>query len=155
MRGNTNVIKLLNTLLTGELSAADQYFVHSRMYQDWALEKLYERIAHESTEELQHADQLIQRILFLEGTPDVASRDPLRIGTDVPSMLANDLKLELEVISALKNAIKTTEAEQDYQTREILEELLKDTEEDHTYWLEKQLGLIDKIGLENYLQAQM
>jgi bacterioferritin len=155
MRGNTNVIKLLNTLLTGELSAADQYFVHSRMYQDWGLEKLYERIAHESTEELQHADQLIQRILFLEGTPDVASRDPLRVGADVPSMLANDLKLELEVISALKNAIKTTEAEQDYQTREILEELLKDTEEDHTYWLEKQLGLIDKIGLENYLQAQM
>jgi bacterioferritin len=155
MRGNTNVIKLLNTLLTGELSAADQYFVHSRMYQDWGLEKLYERIAHESTEELQHADQLIQRILFLEGTPDVASRDPLRVGADVPSMLANDLKLELEVISALKNAIKTTEAEQDYQTREILEELLKDTEEDHTYWLEKQLGLIDKIGLENYIQAQM
>jgi bacterioferritin len=155
MRGNTNVIKLLNTLLTGELSAADQYFVHSRMYQDWGLEKLYERIAHESTEELQHADQLIQRILFLEGTPDVASRDPLRVGADVPSMLANDLKLELEVISALKNAIKTTEAEQDYQTREILEELLKDTEEDHTYWLEKQLGLIDKRGVENYIQAQM
>ena len=155
MRGNKKVLKILNTLLTGELSAADQYFVHSRMYQDWGLDKLYERIAHEAQEELQHADQLIQRILFLEGTPDVASRDPLRIGKDVPSMLANDLKLELEVVAALKSAIKTVEAEQDYQTREILEVLLKDTEEDHTYWLEKQLGLIDKIGVQNYLQAQM
>ena len=155
MRGNKKVIKILNTLLTGELSAADQYFVHSRMYQDWGLEKLYERIAHEAQEELQHADQLVQRILFLEGTPDVASRDALRIGSDVPGMLANDLKLELEVVAALKKAIKTVEEEQDYQTREILEVLLKDTEEDHTYWLEKQLGLIDKMGLENYLQAQM
>jgi len=125
------------------------------MYQDWGLEKMYERIAHESEEELQHADKLIQRILFLEGTPAVASRDSLRIGNDVPSMLRNDLKLELEVVSALKEAIKITEQEQDYQTREILEDLLKDTEQDHTYWLEKQLGLIDKIGLENYLQSQM
>lgn len=155
MRGNKKVIKVLNTLLTGELSAADQYFVHSRMYQDWGLDKLYERIAHESQEELQHADGLIQRILFLEDKPDVASRDALKIGNDVPSMLANDLKLELEVVAALKKAIKIAEDEQDYQTREILEVLLKDTEEDHTYWLEKQLGLIKKIGLENYLQTQM
>lgn len=155
MRGNKKVIKILNTLLTGELSAADQYFVHSRMYQDWGLDKLYERIAHESQEELQHADELIQRILFLEGTPDVASRDALGIGSNVPSMLANDLKLELTVVSALKKAIKIVEEEQDYQTREILEVLLKDTEEDHTYWLEKQLGLIEKLGLPNYLQSQM
>jgi bacterioferritin len=155
MRGNKKVIKVLNTLLTGELSAADQYFVHSRMYQDWGFDKLYERIAHESQEELQHADQLIQRILFLQGTPDVASRDSLAIGSDVPSMLANDLDLELQVVSALKKAIKITEQEQDYQSREILEELLKDTEEDHTYWLEKQIGLIEKIGLENYLQKQI
>lgn len=155
MRGNKKVIKILNTLLTGELSAADQYFVHSRMYQDWGLDKLYERIAHESQEELQHADELIQRILFLEGTPDVASRDALGIGSNVPSMLANDLKLELTVVSALKKAIKIVEEEQDYQTREILKVLLKDTEEDHTYWLEKQLGLIEKLGLPNYLQSQM
>lgn len=155
MRGSQKVIEVLNTLLTGELSAADQYFVHSRMYQDWGLDKLYERIAHEAQEELQHADELIQRILFLEGTPDVAARDPLKIGTDVPSMLANDLTLELEVVTALKAAIKIAEEEQDYQTREVLEVLLKDTEEDHTYWLEKQLGLIEKISLENYLQMQM
>jgi bacterioferritin len=155
MRGNKKVISILNTLLTGELSASDQYFVHSRMYQDWGLEKMYERISHEAEEELQHADQLIQRILFLQGTPDVASRDSLRIGKDVPGMLKNDLILELEVVSALKEAIKLTEQEQDYQTRKILEALLKDTEQDHTYWIEKQLGLIDKIGLENYLQSQM
>jgi len=155
MRGSKKIIEVLNTLLTGELTAADQYFVHSRMYQDWGLDKLYERIAHESQEELQHADELIRRILFLEGVPDVASRDALGIGKDVPSMLANDLKLELDVVSALKKAIKIAEQEQDYQTRETLEVLLKDTEEDHTYWLEKQLGLIKKIGLENYLQTQM
>lgn len=155
MKGNTKVINILSTLLTGELSAADQYFVHSRMYKDWGFEKLYERIAHENQEELQHADKLIQRILFLEGTPDVASREPLRIGQDVPGMLNNDLKLELEVVAALKDAIKITENEKDFVTRSILEELLKDTEEDHTYWLEKQLGLIEKTGLENYLQSQM
>ncbi len=155
MRGNEQVIEVLNTLLTGELSAADQYFVHSRMYQDWGLEKLHARIAHETEEELQHADQLIRRILFLEGTPDVASRDALRIGKDVPGMLKNDLQLELEVVAALKIAIEIAEKHQDYQTREILQGLLKDTEEDHTYWLEKQLGLIDRVGLENYLQSQM
>ena len=155
MRGNDEVIEVLNTLLTGELSAADQYFVHSRMYQDWGLEKLYQRIAHETEEELQHADRLIQRILFLEGAPDVASRDSLHIGRDVPGMLKNDLQLELEVVAALKIAIGIAEKHQDYQTREILESLLKDTEEDHTYWLEKQLRLIDKIGLQNYLQSQM
>ncbi|BCG63176.1 MAG: bacterioferritin [Methyloprofundus sp.] len=155
MRGNEKVLETLNTLLTGELSAADQYFVHSRMYQGWGLNKLYERIAHETEEELQHADALIQRILFLDGTPNVAKRDELKVGTDVQSMLANDLELELQVVTALKAAIKIVEEQQDYQTREILEVLLKDTEEDHTYWLEKQLGLIGMIGLENYLQAQM
>ncbi len=155
MKGNQKVIDTLNTLLTGELSAADQYFIHSRMYQDWGLQKLFERLEHESKEELEHAEKLIERILFLEGKPDVAARDPLRVGDDVPSMLKNDLTLELEVVAALKDAIALCEANKDYQTREILEELLKDTEEDHTYWLEKQLGLIDKIGLQNYLQSQM
>ncbi|VAW94966.1 Bacterioferritin [hydrothermal vent metagenome] len=155
MKGNKKVIDTLNTLLTGELSAADQYFIHSRMYQDWGLQKLFERLEHESKEELEHAEKLIERILFLEGKPDVAARDPLRVGSDVPGMLKNDLTLELEVVAALKEAIALCESQKDYQTREILEVLLKDTEEDHTYWLEKQLGLIDKIGLQNYLQSQM
>lgn len=155
MKGNQKVIDTLNKLLTGEMSAADQYFIHSRMYQDWGLDKLYERLKHESEEELEHAAKLVERILFLEGMPDVASREALRIGKDVPEMMKNDLSYELDVGNALKDAIKICEDEHDYQSREILEVLLKDTEEDHTYWLEQQLGLIDKLGLQNYLQSQM
>jgi len=155
MQGDQKIIDTLNKLLTGEMSAADQYFIHSRMYQDWGLDKLYERLKHEAEEELLHATQLVERILFLEGTPDVASREALRIGKDVPEMLKNDLTYELEVGAALKEAIAICETHKDYQTREVLEVLLKDTEEDHTYWLEQQLGLIDKIGLQNYLQSQM
>ena len=109
----------------------------------------------DENDEKQHADALIKRILFLEGTPDVGNRIPLNIGKDVQEMLANDLALERQVIEALKNAIAVCEKEHDYQTREILEGMLADTEEDHTYWLEKQLGLIDKVGLQNYLQSQM
>ncbi len=155
MKGDSKVIDILNSLLTNELSAADQYFVHSRMYQDWGLNKLYERIAHETQEELEHATRLVERILFLEGTPDVASREKLNVGSDVPSMLKNDLAVEYDVANRLKDAIAYCEQVKDYQTREILEVLLKDTEEDHAYWLEQQLGLIDKVGLQNYLQSQM
>jgi len=155
MKGNKNVISTLNSLLTNELSAADQYFIHSRMYQDWGLEKLFERIKHESEEELEHAAALVERILFLEGTPDVASREALNVGKDVTTMLKNDLAVEYDVGRQLKDAIALCEKEKDFQTREILEVLLKDTEEDHTYWLEQQLGLIGKLGIENYLQSQM
>ena len=155
MKGNQKVIDTLNKLLTNELSAADQYFIHARMYEDWGLNKLFERIKHESEEELEHATALVQRILFLEGVPDVASREALNIGNDVPSMLTSDLAIEYDVGKQLKQAIALCEAEKDFQTREILEVLLKDTEEDHTYWLEMQLGLIDKVGIQNYLQSQM
>ncbi len=155
MKGNQAIIDTLNKLLTNELSAADQYFIHSRMYEDWGLEKLFERIKHEAEEELEHASALVERILFLEGTPDVASREALNIGKDVPAMLKSDLAIEYSVGQQLKDAIALCETEKDYQTREILEVLLRDTEEDHAYWLEQQLGLIDKIGLENYLQKQM
>jgi bacterioferritin len=155
MKGNQKVIDTLNKLLTNELSAADQYFIHARMYEDWGLNKLFERIKHESEEELEHATALVQRILFLEGVPDVASREALNIGKDVPSMLTSDLAIEYDVGKQLKEAIALCEAEKDFQTREILEVLLRDTEEDHTYWLEMQLGLIDKVGIQNYLQSQM
>ncbi len=155
MKGNQKVIGALNSLLTGELSAADQYFVHSEIYADMGLGELYDRLSHEKEEELDHAKKLIERILFLEGQPDVASRVKLNIGHDVPSMLQSDLDLELTVVDDLKSAIALCEGEKDYQTRNILVELLEDTEEDHTYWLEKQLGLIDKIGLANYLQSKM
>ncbi|MBT3045610.1 MAG: bacterioferritin [Candidatus Thiodiazotropha sp.] len=155
MKGNQKVIGQLQKLLRGELAARDQYFTHSRMYEDWGLSRLYERINHEMEDETQHADALIKRLLFLETTPDLSEQDALRIGSDVPTMLKNDLDVEYGVIAALKEAIAICEAEQDFQTREILESMLADTEEDHAYWLEKQLGLIEKIGLQNYLQSQV
>lgn len=155
MKGEQKIIDVLNQLLAGELAAMDQYFIHSRMYDDWGLSKLHERIAHEMEDETGHASTLIERILFLEGTPDMSTRCGLNIGKDVTEMLGNDLKLEYTVVSDLRAAITTCENSKDYQTRELLEVMLKDTEEDHAYWLEKQLGLIDRIGLQNYLQAQL
>jgi len=155
MKGDNQVLGHLNALLAGELTAADQYFIHSRMYENWDLPKLQERVAHEMSEELDHASRLIARILFLEGTPDLSRRDPLSIGKDAPEMLANDLALELKVVGHLREVIASCEQAGDYQTREILEGMLADTEEDHAYWLEKQLGLIQRVGLQNYLQSQM
>ena len=155
MKGDKKVIEHLNKLLAAELAAIDQYFIHSRMYEDWGLTKLQERIGHEMTDETAHADALIKRILFLEGTPDLSTREGLNIGKDVAEMLKSDLDLEVEVAENLKKAIAYCESVNDYQTREILGVLLRDTEEDHAYWLEKQLGLIEKIGMSNYLQSQM
>ncbi|MFM7440154.1 MAG: bacterioferritin [Snowella sp.] len=155
MKGKAQVLEQLYLLLRGELAARDQYFTHSRMYADWGLTKLYERINHEMADETQHAAALIERILFLEGIPDLSQQDGLKIGKTVPEMLRNDLEFEYKVIGDLKTAIAVCEQEQDYQTRDILLKILADTEEDHSYWLEKQLGLIEKIGLQNYLQSQM
>lgn len=155
MKGNKNVLAALNELLQEELTAADQYFIHSRMYEDWGFSKLHERIAHEAEEELEHASLLIERILFLEGTPQMGPRHALNIGSTVPEMLKSDLDYEYQVADKLRITIKLCESESDYQTREILEKLLSDTEVDHMYWLEQQLGLITKIGAENYLQSQM
>ena len=155
MKGDTDIINALNGLLACELAAMDQYFIHSRMYQDWGLEKLYARIDHEFDDEKGHASDLIERILFLEGTPDMSKRTGLKIGKDVPEMLQNDLDLEMHVDQALKDAIALCEQKKDYVSREILEKNLKDTEEDHAYWLEIQLGLIKRVGLQNYLQSQM
>ncbi|GDY24659.1 MULTISPECIES: bacterioferritin [unclassified Agarivorans] len=155
MKGNSEVIDALNRLLMNELTAMDQYFIHSRMYEDWGLNKLYERIDHEFDDEKGHASLLIQRILFLEGTPDLSQREPLRIGKDVPSMLENDLKVEYEVDALLKETMALCETKQDYVTRNMLQTLIDDTEMDHAYWLEQQLGLINKIGLQNYMQSQL
>lgn len=155
MKGNPKVIDTLNGLLAGELTAIDQYFIHSRVYEDMGLTKLCERLDHEREEETEHADLMIRRLLFLEGKPEMGVREPLNIGTTVPEMLQNDLDLEYAVIKNLKAAIAVCEQEQDYETRAMLVKQLEDSEEDHAYWLEKQLGLIDKIGLENYLQSQI
>ena len=155
MKGSRKVIEHLQKLLNGELAARDQYFAHSRMYKDWGLNRLYERLDHEMQEETEHADALMERMLFLEAQPDMTSPDKPRVGSDVPEMLRNDLEVEYEVTAALKKAIKVCEKAKDYDTRRILIRLLDDTEMDHAYWLEKQLGLIKKVGLQNYLQSQM
>lgn len=155
MKGNAEVIAKMNEILGSELAAMDQYFVHAKMYEDWGLSKLQDRITHEFDDEKGHASLLIDRILMLEGTPDLSSRGPVHIGKTVAEMLQFDLNLEYEVGNQLKEAIALCESKQDYQTRDMLQVLLKDTEEDHAHWLEQQLGLIEKIGLQNYLQSQM
>ncbi|MBI2306562.1 MAG: bacterioferritin [Rhodocyclales bacterium] len=155
MKGHKEIIAELNRLLAGELAARDQYFIHARMYENWGYQRLFERIWHEMHDETGHADWLIRRILFLEGTPAMTPAAPLKIGRDVPEMLKNDLAVELQVVADLKAVIARCEALGDYVTREGLEQLLDDTEEDHAHWLEKQLGLIGMIGLKNYLQSQM
>ncbi|QEL64315.1 bacterioferritin [Oryzomicrobium terrae] len=155
MKGDKKIITQLNSLLAGELTAIDQYFIHAEMYKDWGLNALFERINHEMEDEREHARQLIARILFLEGTPDLSKREPLNIGKDTPSMLENDLALEYSVVKHLKEVIAECEKAQDYVTRELLVTMLDDTEEDHAHWLEKQLRLIKLTGLQNYLQSQM
>ncbi|MEZ5535827.1 MAG: bacterioferritin [Thiolinea sp.] len=155
MKGNQRVIDELKKLLAGELAARDQYFIHSRMFDDWGLTKLAAHFEHEMEEETGHADLIIKRILFLEDTPDLNQQEPVNVGADVKTIMENDLALENKVNASLKAAIKLCEEEQDYVTRDMLESQLKDTEEDHTHWLEQQLGLIDKIGTRNYIQSQM
>ncbi|MBU2883822.1 bacterioferritin [Psychrosphaera sp. B3R10] len=155
MQGNQKIIDALNGLLAYELAAMDQYFIHSRMYHDWGFTKLFERIDHEFDDEKGHASLLIERILFLEGTPDMVTRDGLQIGNDVPSMLASDLRVELAVAQALKDTMALCETEKDFVTRNMLQVLIDDTETDHAFWLEQQLRLIKTISLPNYLQSQM
>ncbi|ODC04875.1 bacterioferritin [Terasakiispira papahanaumokuakeensis] len=155
MKGDHRVIDALNELLAMELAAMDQYFVHSRMYADWGLNQLYERINHEVEDEKGHAAVLIERILFLEGTPDMTQRTGFKVGTDVKSMLESDLQLEYTVRAGLQKTIQLCEQLQDYQTRTALMPLLEDTEIDHTHWLEQQLKLIDRVGMENYQQSKM
>lgn len=155
MKGRPQILEHLNALLAGELTAIDQYFIHSRMYLQWGYRQLGARLDHEMHEEQMHADALIKRILFLEGVPDLGRRAPLKVGGNVPQMLQYDLDLELRVIDHLRSVIRHCETEGDYDTRGILLRLLKDTEEDHTHWLEIQLGLIEKISLPNFLQAQL
>ena len=155
MKGDKKIIDILNDLLAGELSATDQYLIHGEMYVDMGLSLISERILHESLHEREHARALIQRILFLEGKPNVAKRDPLNIGKDVKSMLESDLALEYTVVKHLKKAIEACEQAQDFVSREMLLVQLDDTEMDHAYWLEKQLSLIKLVGMENYCQSQM
>ena len=154
MQGNTQVIDYFKVLLRGELAARDQYFAHSRIYEDQGFTKLFTRLDHEMQEETQHADALLRRILMLGGRPDMRP-NPFTPGETVPEMLQKDLATENEVRAALREGMALCESVGDYVSRDILLVQLRDTEEDHAYWLEKQIGLIDMMGLQNYLQAQM
>lgn len=155
MKGDKKIIDILNGLLAGELTAVDQYLIHGEMYADMGFKHLAEKALHESEHERQHARALIQRILFLEGTPNLAKRDALKIGKTVPDMLKADLTVEYKVVGELKKAIAACEKAQDYVTRDMLTVQLEDTEMDHAYYLEKQIRLIDLVGLANYQQSQM
>ena len=155
MKGDKKIIDILNDLLAGELAAVDQYLIHGEMYADMGLTKLAEKAIHESEHERQHARALIQRILFLEGKPDLSQRHALKIGKNVTDMLKSDLAVEYRVVSDLKKAMAACEKAQDYVTRDQLAIQLEDTEMDHAYFLEKQLRLIEQVGLQNYLQSQI
>jgi bacterioferritin len=155
MKGNSKVLGHLQSLLNNELMARDQYLAHSNIFKDWGLHKLHERLHHEMEEETEHAEALIERMLFLEATPDMNGHADANVGQDVVSMFKNDLAVEYEVDKALKEAIAVCEEEKDYVSRKILVKLLDDTEMDHAYWLEQQLRLIDMMGLPNYLQKHM
>jgi bacterioferritin len=154
MKGDIKVIDYLNRVLTNELTAINQYFLHARMFRHWGLKKLDEYEYHESVDEMKHADKLINRTLFLEGLPNLQQLNKLYIGENVPEALKCDLRLEIEAIPLLREAIAYCESCNDYVTRELFEDIL-DGEEEHVDWLETQIELIAKVGLQNYLQSQM
>jgi bacterioferritin len=154
MQGDTNIIKLLNAQLTNELSAINQYFLHARMYRHWGLEKIAKKEYDESIGEMKHADLLVNRILMLNGLPNLQALHKLMIGESTPEMLECDHKLELMAQQTVKDGIAACEAAGDYVSRQIFQTILDDTEE-HIDWLETQIELIAKVGLENYLQSQM
>lgn len=154
MKGDPTIIKLLNDQLTNELTAINQYFLHARMYKHWGFEKLGKKEYAESIGEMKHADQLIDRILMLDGLPNLQALHKLMVGENTPEMLDCDLQLEKISQQTVKDGIATCEAVRDYVSRELFQSILDDTEE-HIDWLETQKDLISKIGLENYLQSQI
>ncbi|MGO1693258.1 MAG: bacterioferritin [Marinobacter sp.] len=153
MKGDKKVIQFLNKVLANELTAINQYFLHSRMYRDWGITKLAAKEYEESIDEMKHADQLIERILFLEGLPNLQDLNKLMIGEHVQEMIECDLKIEHIAHVDLKEAILYCESVQDFTSRELFRSIL-DSEEEHIDWLETQLEMIKQMGIQNFIQLQ-
>lgn len=154
MKGKPRVIDALNKVLTGELTAINQYFLHARMLQNWGLEKIGHLEYKASIDEMKHADELIKRILFLEGLPNLQKLDRLKIGQTIAEVIDCDLEVEYYAVTVVKESIKICEEEDDFNSREILTEILE-SEEEHIDWLETQKNLIAQMGIENYIQSQI
>jgi bacterioferritin len=154
MKGSQKVIDTLNEILTAELTAINQYFIHAKMCENWGYKRLYKHVYDESIDEMKHADELIERILFLEGVPNVQRYHKVTVGETVKEQLELDLKMEYTAVERFRAAIALSRAESDEATAELLEHMLV-SEEKHVDWLETQLGLIEQVGLQNYLSEQI
>ncbi len=154
MKGDPQIIDLLNEVLTNELTAINQYFLHARMCENWGYERLWKKNREESIDEMKHADRIIERVLYLEGIPNIQRLGKINIGEDVPEQLKSDLELERHAIPVLNRGIEQCRKAGDNGSAELLEHILED-EEDHANWLEAQVGLLDQVGVQNYLAEQM
>ncbi|ATH08269.1 bacterioferritin [Halobacteriovorax marinus] len=154
MKGDKEIIEALNNVLANELTAINQYFLHARMLDDWGLEKLGKLEYDASIDEMKHADEIIKRILFLEGLPNLQKLNRLKIGQNIEELIAADLEVEYKAVPELREYISLCEKKQDYITRDILKRIL-DSEEEHIDWLETQQSLIKQVGIQNFIQSQI